>query len=50
MSKIQYLTPSTSVFELRPENSLLSLSDGTGAKAPNVETMESGDIYSGAEW
>jgi len=51
MNKKQYTTPLTSLYELRMEGTLLSLSDGNGAnvQSNNVQTLGSSDIASGEE-
>ena len=48
--KSNYLAPEAELYGISIQKSILTLSGGDGAQAPNVETMGSGDIVSGAEW
>ncbi len=50
MNKLEYQTPITSVVTVRPESSLLSLSDGGNAQAPNVQQLTTLEIISEADW
>lgn len=47
--KMIYEAPVTEQMEIRLEAGLLTLSGGA-ATAPNVEGMDSSDIYDGAAW
>ena len=50
MMKKLYIAPEVELIEIRVETGILSLSDGNGAQAHNVESMSSEDIIEGAAW
>ena len=47
MKETIYEEPQLRVFEVKLSRCILSLSDGTGSQAPNVQALEADDIYSG---
>lgn len=50
MKKQNYTAPVMEQMEVRVETGFLTLSNGGGAQAPNVQSMGSSDIYDGAAW
>lgn len=51
IQKSIYKAPNAELFEITSQTSILTLSDGSGAQAPNVEGLdEEKDIFTTATW
>ena len=50
IQKSNYEAPAVALFGISTRTSILTLSDGNGSQAPNVQTLVTEDILSGANW
>lgn len=50
IQKSTYMAPNAELYGISIQTSILTLSGGDGAQAPNVEKMSGEDIFTGAGW